>query len=190
MALPAVAPCSLEYPRLTLCLDQLLGTNAWEVHDHFHRLRTQWAVYLIQCANIPLGYRFREYPIGLYCPALDETLECLAHADLAYFRARHSLTPLAVRKLHQIRRLMDQPDGIDLFGWLRLLTALHYLLHIAYVPQDPAGVEASQHGRLREQIQRRAWKGIEYFSRAWGSLDEVGLIRDKVLPCPSEDPPD
>jgi len=176
-----------ETVRLVLCLDYLWEPGEWEYSSREGRVATQHSVYLIQVAGVPFGYRFREYPLGLYSGLVDEVLSSLHPEDVKQCRdCRHFFTHTARAKLDQVKPLMNAPVELQLADWLRLTTTLHYLLHIAYLPPSGKGKRDAIVRLLAEREDNGLL--IDHLDAAWRSLDAVGLVRHKTLPCPEESP--
>lgn len=104
-----------------------------------NRLVLQKAVYLAEAAGVALGYHFRWYLRGPYCPLLasdgfsveTETARCEKEAQ------RWTLDAVSRKNLKQLRRTIDlKPDDMVLSSWLELLASVHFLVARKQVAGD------------------------------------------------------
>jgi hypothetical protein len=175
--------------RLVLSLDYMDET--WESiksRDFDGCLEVQRIVYIIQLGGVRLGYRFSWDPAtSPYCEELAAKLEDLPPGDGQRLRGLGSLKPAAEKKLDRVKPLLQPPEGMTRAGWLELVTSVHFLLHIAYVPPaERAGTpkpetlddrKASIRRFLEEDLPVLAGT----FDVAWRALDGVGLVKAKAL---------
>ncbi len=129
---------------LKLVLDQL-GLPA-RVETFEDRLILQKAVYLAQAAGIHLGYYFRWYLRGPYCPSVAEDGFCIA-TELAQEpddTKGWSLDAASAERAMGIRGLVSGGDNrAALAKRLELLASAHFLIDRKQVPgQSPEKIAA------------------------------------------------
>jgi hypothetical protein len=123
---------------LKLAMDQL-GLEV-KVETFEDRLILQKAVYLAQADRVSLGYYYRWYLRGPYCPALAEdgfavSAELAQNADDANGWA---LDAISSQKLGRLRVWMGGLDRPSLARKLELLASIHFLIDRRQVPnRDP-----------------------------------------------------
>lgn len=137
---------------LKLILDHL-GTN--EIATVDQRMEVQKAIYLTQCAGVPLGYSYGWYVKGPYSPTLTRDYYNLADETPENL----SLKPAAEEKLNVIRGLMDEPiDGLERPQRLELLASLHYLIKRSGMSESAA---KKQLATVKPHIAANSARGIE-----------------------------
>lgn len=151
-------------------------------------LEVQRIIYIIQLGGVRLGYRFSWDPAtSPYCEELAAKLEDLASGDGQRLRGLGSLRPAAMDKLDRVKPLLQPPERMPRADWLELVTSVHYLLHIAYIPPaDRAGTPKPEPLHYRKDLVRRFVEEdipdlAGTFDAAWGALDGVGLVKAKAL---------
>ena len=128
---------------LRLVLDQLrLPVQVGSFED---RLILQKAVYLAQAAGVHLGYYFRWYLRGPYCPSVAEDGFCVA-AELAQDvddSKGWSLDAASTERAMGIRGLVTGGDRTALAKRLELLASVHFLIDRKQVSgQSPEKIAA------------------------------------------------
>ena len=107
------------------------------------RLVLQKAIYLAQAAGLSLGYHYRWYLRGPYCPAVAEDGFAIAAAlsqglDEAN---RWTLDSPSLAKLDKVRRLLGGEDPASHVTRLELLASAHFLVHSGQATQcDAKGI--------------------------------------------------
>lgn len=123
---------------LKLVLDKL-GLRP-EVRTFEDRLILQKAVHLAQAAGVDLGYYFRWYLRGPYCPSVAEDGFCIAEEmeqDVDDSRG-WKLDEASSRRLAGIRNMVTSKNRSDLARKLELLASVHFLIDRKQVPgQSP-----------------------------------------------------
>jgi hypothetical protein len=149
------------------------------------RFMIQKKVYLARLTELDLGYRFGWYLRGPYCRELTYDVyrltEQLELGDEDY--KGEELSPRAARLAGRAREIWaGRPEGISEADWLELLASLHYLKHIAYWPR---GTPQDFDGIFKGLVDSKPrFKGRKADARkAWGHLEKVGLLKQKVLPA-------
>lgn len=123
---------------LKLVLDQL-GLPA-QIESFDDRLILQKAIYLAQAAGINLGYYYRWYLRGPYCPSVAEDGFALSAEisqgvdDALSWR----LDAGSAGKLTGIRRMLEGATRQDLARKLELLASVHFLISRKQVPSHDA----------------------------------------------------
>jgi uncharacterized protein YwgA len=148
------------------------------------RFNIQKRVYLIQIAGCDLSYRYGWYLRGPYSKTLTaDAFTLKAELEAAeQDHARHELSAQAAGRIDKAKALWSRPDDASVGGdeWLELLASLHYLKHIAYWPREATRDLDAVFAKLVEAkpqfTNARAAAG-----RAWGRLDEFGLLTAKTL---------
>jgi hypothetical protein len=156
---------------LKLALDQL-GLQI-RVETFEDRLILQKAVHLAQAAGVNLGYYFRWYLHGPYCPAVAEDGFCIA-GELAQEvddSEGWTLDEASSQRLAGMRSLVDVPDRSVLAKKLELLASVHFLIDRKQVPG--ASVE-----KIAEVLKRFGKDfGPDDVQRALGELRGHAIIR-------------
>jgi len=156
---------------LKLVLDQLdLPVRVETFED---RLILQKAVYLAQAAGIHLGYYFRWYLRGPYCPSVAEDGFCIA-TELAQEvddSKGWSLDAGSTEKAKDIHGLVTCDDRAALAKRLELLASVHFLIDRKQVPgQSPEKIAAVLQ-RFGKDFNADDIRG------ALGELRDHGIIR-------------
>jgi len=124
---------------LKLVLDQLdLPVRVDTFED---RLILQKSVYLAQAAGVNLGYYFRWYLRGPYCPSVAEDGYAIS-TELSHDAedlAEWTLDKASSAKLKKMRGIADSSDRLALTKKLELLASVHYLIDRDQVTDKSAG---------------------------------------------------
>jgi len=142
------------------------------------RLVTQKSIYLFQVMGFDLGYRYSWYLRGPYSPALTADAFKVAEAEANDIDLGSvQLTADARETARRITELLEKhrEAGLDKPQWAELLASMHYLRHVVASPSKMT--KSSVIERLRRE------KGFEreQMDYAWATLDELGLVQNKVL---------
>ena len=156
---------------LKLVLDQLdLPVRVETFED---RLILQKAVYLAQAAGVHLGYYFRWYLRGPYCPSVADDGFCIA-TELAQEvddSKGWSLDAASTDKVTGIHGLVTCDDRAGLAKRLELLASVHFLIDRKQVPgQSPEKIAAVLQ-RFGKDFDADDVRG------ALGELRDHGIIR-------------
>lgn len=113
---------------LKLVMDQL-GLTA-SVGTFEDRLILQKAVYLSQAAGVNLGYYYRWYLYGPYCPSVAEDGFALSIelSDTNDPAKDWALDPSSKTRLQRIRKIVSGIDRERLARKLELLASVHFLI--------------------------------------------------------------
>jgi hypothetical protein len=123
---------------LKLVMDQL-GLPV-QVESFDDRLVLQKAIYLAQAAGVKLGYYYRWYLRGPYCPAVAEDgfAICAETSQGVNDAQGWQLDATSTERLAAVRRVLGTPRREDLPKKLELLASVHYLVDRHQVPgRDP-----------------------------------------------------
>lgn len=156
---------------LRLLLDQL-GLQA-RVDTFEDRLILQKTVHLAQAAGVNLGYYFRWYLRGPYCPSVADDGYCIV-SELNQGTDDSdgwSLDAASVKKAAGIRDIFQCGDRPALAKKLELLASVHFLIDRKQVPdQSPEKIEA---------VLKRFGKDFDAneVQDALGELRDHGIIR-------------
>jgi len=134
---------------MKLALDALAIPLRLESFDD--RLILQKATYLAQAAGVRLGYWFQWYLRGPYCPSLTRdafTLLSELASDPEAVR-EYSLDAESVKRLRELRGLLDRIPQAEQARKLELLASVHFLL------ESRTGTERSP-AALQEVLKRYA----------------------------------
>ncbi len=104
------------------------------------RLILQKAVYLAQAAGVKLGYYFRWYIRGPYCPALASDAFVVADEPEDVVDAivgEHSLDGKSQTKLETVKELVPEGDTSEVASRLELLASVHFLVCRKQSPSRP-----------------------------------------------------
>jgi hypothetical protein len=161
-----------------------LGRMPLELDSFAKRFDLQKRVYLAQVSGADLGYRYGWYLHGPYCRGLTADAFLLRDeiADGERDHEKYTLRDDISERLERATVLSRRPAafrGTDA-EWLELLASLHYLRHIVYCPRgERPGFEQAFEMLTETKPQFAGRKGDAKL--AWQGLDEVGLIKAKVL---------
>lgn len=163
---------------------QNIGRMPLQLDTFAKRFDLQKRVYLAQVCGGDLGYRYGWYLHGPYCRALTADAFLLRDeiADGERDYEKYTLRDNVSKRLARATRLSSLPGnfhGTDA-DWLELLASLHYLRHIAYCPGGERPDFDKAFELLAETKPQFAGRKSDA-QLAWRRLDEVGLIRSKVL---------
>lgn len=152
---------------LKLLLDSLEIPTSIKTFDD--RKRVQKAVYLIQRADILLGYEFGWYIRGPYCSDLTRDYYSLARA-LVTDQKDHvgkKLKKSVLDKLNRIRPLLVKPDWFSgpQEDWLELVASLDYLVNTCKYSNEKA----------RTIFQREKPELYPHFQDALETLKQAGF---------------
>lgn len=144
----------------------------FEIDQFDDRLILQKAIYLAQATGVDLGYYYRWYLHGPYCPALAKDgfaikVELEQKIDES---KRWHLDESSANKLDRLRPLLAESDRRALSRKLELLASVHFLVDRGQVPAPPQG---NRHGpeTLRERLRRTGSPGgAGRFGDARGSV--------------------
>jgi uncharacterized protein YwgA len=169
---------------LKLLLDEI--GQGLDLSRFEERLKLQKRLYLLQLANLDLGYRFGWYLRGPYCReltrdafALKEHLDS-SGAGQAAMQGKE-LAPHVKEKVGMAVKIWKPvPENASEAQWLELLASLHYLRHIAYLRNDRNRGFPFVYSRLAKDKPRFKDKKV-LAHVAWQRLDCAGLIAKKVL---------
>ena len=134
----------------------------------------QKAVYLVQAAGVPMGYRYAWYDNGPASPRLAEAAYKLKleTTDLQEGESAHSrrLRPAFVDAVERARPLLRVPEDVrevlSRREWLELLASLRYLVDVL-----KGDVESA-----RAIIEERKYMLARYLYEAERELEKVGLL--------------
>ena len=134
----------------------------------------QKAVYLVQAAGVPMGYRYAWYENGPGSPGLASSIYelKLETTDLQEGESAHSrqLRPAFVDTVERARPLLKVPEDVEgnlsRVEWLDLLASLRYLVDIL-----KGDVESA-----RAIIEERKYMLARYLYEAERELEKVGLL--------------
>lgn len=141
--------------------------------DFDNRLLLQKAVYLLQLARIDLGYRYSWYIRGPYCSELTKDLFDLYtdQKNIGELAEDYTLSKDVEPLLEKAKNLLKKPADIELSDahWYELLASLHYLKHIAYIPNIAEknfetvydAFDVKKKGLFPSAIALKAWKFLE-----------------------------
>lgn len=135
------------------------------------RLILQKAIYLAQAAGVRLGYYFRWYLRGPYCPALTADAYAVA-SEPAQGSAESGAWHLddgSAGILARIRPLFEAETPAERARQLELLASVHYLVDRRQVPSGDAGRTADRLKRFGKDFDERDVR------RALERLAEHGL---------------
>jgi hypothetical protein len=167
---------------LKLLLDELgvapqLGTFS-------DRLALQKTIYLTQLSGLDLSYRFGWYIHGPYCRDLtSEAFQLVEAMDAGEpVPTDPPLNPLAKELAAKAKTIWsDKPDQMCQSDWLELLASLHYLKHIVYWPGGrPRDFDDVFRSLVESKPKFRGRRDDALL--AWERLEQVGLLRNKVMP--------
>lgn len=152
-----------------------------------NRFYLQKRIYLIQLAGLDLGYRYNYYRKGPYCSNLaNDAFQLKAdldsHAEVSQTYEEYDLSDFAKEKITKAKQVWNVPSevNIDTETWLELISSLHYLLHFSYWPK---GCHPDFETVFTHLIKEKPHFTDERDTArvAWGQLNCVGLISNKVL---------
>jgi uncharacterized protein YwgA len=147
-----------------LVLDELkIGVSMDSFHD---RLINQKAIYLAQELGVDLGYYFRWYLRGPYCPALTTDLfSMIPELKAKYNPAKHwKLDNTSKERLGKLHSLIDRKNGNLPVKYLELLASVHFLISRRQVERDDA-----------KEIQQTLSRYSKYFT-----LEEIKRAREDL----------
>ena len=154
-----------------LVMDQL-GLPV-RVESFADRLVLQKAVYLAQAAGVDLGYYYRWYVRGPYCPSVTDDGFCIATELSQNVDDSEGWTfdKVSSQRLAGIRDFVARLDSASLAKKLELFASVHFLIDRKQVP-----------GRSPEKIAALLKKFGKDFdasdvSAALGGLRDYGIIR-------------
>ena len=153
-----------------LVMDQL-GLPV-KVQSFDDRLILQKAIYLAQAAGVNLGYYYRWYLRGPYCPAVAEDgfAVSAAVAQKMDDSRRWRLDESSSKRLAGVRPMLSRTSREDLPIRLELLASVHYLVDRRQVPgRDPRAIVET----LRKFDKPF---GEAEVSAALGELKEHGIV--------------
>ena len=154
-----------------LVMDQL-GLPV-KVQSFDDRLILQKAIYLAQAAGVNLGYYYRWYLRGPYCPAVAEDGFAVSAAasqgidDASGWRLDYS----SLKRLRAIRPILKAIPPEDLPDRLELLASVHYLIDRHQVSRRDPKVIAKTLQRFRKPF------GEKEVTTAMGELKDHGILR-------------
>jgi len=166
---------------LKLVLDEL--HQPLKLANFDDRFMIQKKIYLTQLTGLDLFYRFGWYIRGPYSRELTgDAFALKEQMDRGDDEHEHQKLGRDAAKLAETARSFWEncPKGISKSDWVELLASLHYLKHIAWWPKGTQTYFECIYRGLVENKPR--FKGRKSDARAaWDHLNEVGLIRHKVL---------
>ena len=144
---------------------QRLGVE-FNLETFTDRLIAQKAIYLAQTVGADLGYFYRWYLRGPYCPALTEDLFG-AVADAAardIQRSRWTLDELTTRRLDRLRAVVGKSGGdkVKVARRVELLASVHFLI-------------------AQKQVTHHGPKAIAEKLRAYGKQFDENDVKDATL---------
>lgn len=148
------------------------------------RFMIQKKTYLAQLTGADLAYRFGWYLRGPYSRELTRDAfrlkEQLDDGEEDY--KQEQLSPRIAKLVKKAPSIWGhRPSGVTESDWLELLASLHYLKHIAYWPRGtPDGFVGVFKGLIDSKPRFKERKPDA--KEAWGQLEQVGLISNKVMP--------
>ena len=150
-----------------------------------NRLKLQKALYLIQLTGVDLGYRFSWYLRGPYSTALAKDLfelESLLQSEEKEEVSGYQFTAKIKSLLSKSVGLLQKPAGIDLKDeeWYELLASLHFLKHIAFIPDVKDKSFDVVYKNLTPDKQNLFGEGIG--KKGWDFLEGFKLIKNKKIP--------
>lgn len=164
---------------LKLTIDQLGG---FDMESFGGRIAIQKKIYLLQLSGLDLGYRFNWYIRGPYSPGLADTaFDIWNNLDVVTdITNDYTLTDTAIKKIDKIKPLLESPcpSNMEEYGWLELLASLHYICHIAFLPDEEKKDKEKLCGKLKELKPNYS---MEEIHEAWDCLNKFGLIDNKLL---------
>ncbi|RYD02611.1 hypothetical protein N752_25115 [Desulforamulus aquiferis] len=135
-----------------LCAERL-GLNL-SMDTFSNRLDLQKSFYLMQVFGVDLGFRFGWYLRGPYCSELTKTaFELKEEADIIS-NIQGQLPQYVESRIENYRHWISstKPEHISPIAWKELLGSLHYLKHIAYLPNGK-----SKEAVCTELKERKSW---------------------------------
>ena len=156
-----------------------------QLNSFLDRLKLQKAVYLIQLTGIDLGYRFSWYIRGPYSSELTKDLFNISSnlSTLNNIIKKYSFSDDIKPLIRKSKKLLEKPSNINLSDaeWYELLASLHYLKHIAFIPnaknKDFEEVYKALPGDKRKRFTRSAAEA------GWKFLEKHNLIEHKEIPA-------
>jgi len=140
-----------------------------QVESFDDRLILQKAIYLAQAAGVNLGYYYRWYLRGPYCPAVAEDGFAVSSEGADESRG-WKLDDSSLEKLNAIHRMLEEVPYTDLARRLELLASVHYLVD-----------RRQGRGRDPQEISETLQKFNKQFSKdevtsALGELTSNGIL--------------
>lgn len=143
-----------------------------QVQSFDDRLILQKAIYLAQAAGVNLGYYYRWYLRGPYCPAVAEdgfAISAVVAQKMDDSRG-WQLDESSRKRLAGVRPMLNRTSREDLANRLELLASVHYLVDRRQVPgRDPQAIAET----LRKFDKPF---GEAEVSAALGELKEHGIV--------------
>lgn len=161
-----------------LCVEALGGFSMSRLKD---RIEVQKKIYLLQLSGVDLGYRFNWYINGPYSPTLADTaFEVWNNNSLSEYVEDYELKEETLEKIISIKELLETvpPDDLERHEWLELLASIHFLKHVAFIPNT----DKNNKDQFCEAVLEKKPKYThDQVYRAWDVLNEWGLIDNKTV---------
>lgn len=175
----------LKISKLVTIMGHLFPDKGLVLETFEDRLKLQKAIYLSQHLPLDLGYRFSWYVHGPYSPDLTETafayFEKKQDFDNLLHEGEVKLSSSGKLKLDKVKKLFSsKPADWEKTDteWLELLASIHYLKHIAFLPEDITPLTIYNCREALGKFGKRHFTQDE-IELAWNSLDQAGLINSK-----------